>query len=76
MQMRIKPSNTISINDFLSLFDMFSNKEQLKIATVIQQKTLAERWNELTKRLPDVNISEEEVVKEVKAVRNLRYGKK
>lgn len=74
--MKSKSSNIISINDFLSMFEMFSNKEQLKIASFIQKKTLAERWNELNKRLPEIDISEEEVIKEVKAVRTLRYGKK
>jgi len=74
--MKAKEINTLNVNDFLSMFDLFSNKEQLKIATVIQKKTLAERWNELKKRLPDTGISEEGVVKELKAVRNKRYGKK
>ena len=74
--MRSKGTYTININEFLSMFEMFSNKEQLKIATVIQKKTLDDRWNELKKRLPDSGISEQEVINEVKAVRNQRYGKK
>jgi len=74
--MKARESNVFNVNDFLSMFDLFSNKEQLKIASVIQKKTIAERWNELKKRLPDTGISEEEVVKELKAVRNKRYGKK
>ncbi|MCG3167528.1 MAG: hypothetical protein POELPBGB_03320 [Bacteroidia bacterium] len=74
--MKAKEINTLKVNDFLSMFELFNNKDQLKIATVIQKKTLAERWNEFKKRLPDTDITEEDVIKEVKAVRNKRYGKK
>jgi len=73
----MKASNapSLSVKDFLSLFEMFSSQERMTIASSIQQKTLAQRWDALGKRLPDTGISEDEVMEEVKAVRSRRYGR-
>ncbi|MBI4646385.1 MAG: hypothetical protein HY738_07280 [Bacteroidia bacterium] len=70
--MKTKALSGITIDSFLSMFEMFTYKEQIKIASIIQKKTLAERWNELKKYLPDIDINEESVIKEVKSVRNNR----
>lgn len=67
--------SALSVNDFLTLFDRFSVSEQRKIAGILQRRTLAERWEQLRSSLPDIAISEEEVMAEVKALRNRRYGK-
>lgn len=63
------------MSKFLSLFELFSNRDKKRIADVIQRRTLADRWADLETRLPDTDISEEDVMAEVKAVRQKRHGK-
>lgn len=65
----------LSVSKFLSLFELFSNRDKKRIADVIQRRTLADRWADLETRLPDTDISEEDVMAEVKAVRQKRHGK-
>ena len=62
----------ISVPRFLTLFKKFSSSEKLKIAEQIDQETFAERWVFLDSELPDIEISDEEIMDEVRAV---RYGK-
>ncbi|MCC7173527.1 MAG: hypothetical protein IT459_24000, partial [Planctomycetes bacterium] len=55
-------------------FNQFSKEEQIKIAEKIALQTFADRWVLLDKELPDTDeLSEEEVMAEIKAV---RYGQK
>ncbi len=63
----------ITVPDYLTMFEKFSPSEKLKIAEKISQKAFAERWKMLDAELPDVEISDEEIMDEVRAV---RYGKK
>lgn len=65
----------LSVSKFLSLFELFSNRDKKRIADVIQRRALADRWADLETRLPDTDISEEDVMAEVKAVRQKRHGK-
>lgn len=56
------------------LFNQFSKEEQIQIAEKISLQTFADRWALLDEELPDTDeLSEEEIMEEVKAV---RYGEK
>ena len=61
----------VTVLRFMNYFYSFSKKDQSKIASQINQTTFKEQWEELDKILPDVDLSEEEVMNEVRAV---RYG--
>ena len=61
----------LTIAKFLALFNQFSRAEQVQIARKIWEKTFAEQWKQLDAELPDVEISDEEVMQELMAV---RYG--
>ena len=61
----------LTIAKFLALFNQFTLAEQIQIARTIWKKTFAEQWQLLDVELPDVEMSEEEVLKELMAV---RYG--
>lgn len=63
----------ITVSNFLTIFEKFSPSEKLKIAEKINQKTFTERWKTLDAELPDLEISDNEIMDEVRAV---RYGKK
>lgn len=60
--MNANDMSALSVNDFLTLFDRFSVSEQRKIAGILQRRTLTERWEQLRNSLPDIAISEDEVV--------------
>lgn len=62
----------ISVAKFLALFNQFSRTEQAQIAKEIWERTFAEQWSLLDAELPDVEVSDEEIVEELRAV---RYGK-
>lgn len=63
---------TASINQFLELFNQLSKTEQLMVADKIDKQTFEERWQLIDTKLPDAGFSEEEIMKEVQAV---RYGR-
>lgn len=54
------------------MFKQFSKKDQLQIAKKINSLTFEQQWELLDAELPDVEISDEEIMEEVRAV---RYGK-
>lgn len=62
----------LTVAKFLALFNQFSRAEQTQIAKEIWGKTFAEQWQLLDAELPDVEMSEEEILEELRAV---RYGK-
>ena len=64
---------TVSVNKVLQLFNMLSKTEQLEIADKIDMETFEERWQLSDTNLPDAEFSDEEIMKEVRAI---RYGKK
>ena len=64
---------TTSINKVLQLFNTLSKPEQLEIAERIDQQTFKDRWQLADNTLPDVNISDDNIMNEVRAV---RYGSK
>jgi hypothetical protein len=64
---------TASINKVLQLFNMLSKSDQLKIADSIDKQTFEARWLLLDNTLPNTEISDEDIMKEVRAI---RYGSK
>ncbi len=62
----------MTLSKFLTLFKQFSRSEQLIIAKKINELTFQEQWAKLDDELPDIEMSEEEIMYEVK---NVRYGK-
>ncbi|MDP9076170.1 MAG: hypothetical protein M3O71_02005 [Bacteroidota bacterium] len=64
---------TVSVSKILQLFNMLSKSEQLEIADQIEKQTFKERWQIMDKSLPDSDLSEEDIMQEVRAV---RYGSK
>ncbi len=61
----------LTVACFLALFNQFSRAEQIQIAKKIWEKTFAEQWAALDAELPDIEMSEEEIMEELMAV---RYG--
>jgi len=64
---------TVSMNQVLRLFNMLPKAAQLEIAEQINEQTFKERWRLMDKQMPELSISEEEIMDEVRAV---RYGNK
>jgi hypothetical protein len=63
---------TASVDKVLRLFYTLSKSEQLEIAEKIDKETFEERWLLAEAKLPDVDMSDEDIMKEVRAV---RYGR-
>jgi hypothetical protein len=53
----------------LQLFNKLSKPEQLDVFEQISAQTFDERWKQMDAELPDLQISEEDIMKEVRAVR-------
>jgi len=64
---------TASKAKVLQLFNKLSKPEQLAVFEQISEQTFAQRWNLMDSELPDADITEEEIMEEVRAV---RYGSK
>ncbi len=63
----------VSINQVLRLFNMLPKAAQLEIAEQINEQTFKERWRLMDQQMPELSISEDEIMDEVRAV---RYGNK
>jgi len=57
----------------LQLFSKLSKPEQVDVFEQISEQTFTQRWKMIDAELPDSEISEEEIMEEVRAV---RYGNK
>ena len=62
---------TVNIDRVFQLFNLLSKSEQLEVADRIDKQTFKERWKLIDNKLPNVQISEEEIMDEIRAV---RYG--
>lgn len=62
---------TASVDKVLQLFYTLSKSEQLEIAEKIDKQTFEERWLLADRALPNSTMSEDDIMKEVWAV---RYG--
>jgi hypothetical protein len=69
-------SGKVTVPRFMDYFYQFPKKQQSLIAGQINQATFSQRWLALDKILPDADISEDEIMKQVKAVRNGRKKNK
>ncbi len=63
----------ITVPRFLTIFENFSAPDKIKIAEQIDRQTFADRWKKLDDELPDSEMSDSEIMTEIRAV---RYGKK
>ena len=71
MSAELSNSQDLTIAQFLALFGRFSRAEQEQIVRTLWKKTFASQWRLLDKELPDVDISDEEILEELRVV---RYG--
>ena len=62
----------ITMEQFMMLFQQFPKKEQQTIAKSITDLTFSKEWQALEKTLPDVEMSDDDIMNEIYAV---RYGK-
>jgi len=62
---------TAGISKVLQLFNMLSKSEQLAVADKINMQTFEERWQLADNSLPNSDFGEDDIMKEVRAV---RYG--
>ncbi len=62
----------ITVPRFLTMFRRFTPSEKIKIAEQIDRQTFADRWSLLDAELPDSEMSDTEIMDEIRAV---RYGK-
>ncbi len=65
-------SDKVTVPRFMDYFYQFPKKQQSIIAEEINQATFSQRWSALDKTLPDLDISDDDIMKQVKAVRNGR----
>jgi hypothetical protein len=63
---------TAGVNKILQLFNMLSKSEQLMIADKIDKQTFEERWQLMDSKLPDADMPEDDIMKEVQAIRYRR----
>ena len=59
----------LSLKDFLAQLNKLTKTEQLKIAKKINEKTIEQLCLSLDFNMSDIEMLEEEIMKEVKAVR-------
>jgi hypothetical protein len=65
-------NNEIPFQQVYQLVSMFSIEQQLIIAEHIKKQALAAKWNQFMRTMPcvELELSDEEIVAEIKAVRN------
>ena len=70
-------NNNLSLQQLYQIVARFSVEQQLAIADHIKKQALAVKWNQFAKTMPTVepDISEQEIIDEVKAVRAERGEK-
>ncbi len=76
MQISLK-NNNLSLQQLYQIVARFSVEQQLAIADHIKKQALAVKWNQFAQTMPTVepDISEQEIIDEVKAVRAERCEK-
>ncbi len=68
----MKTISAPSVNAVLRLFNQLNQADKVKVAQRIGKQTFAERWDVMDATLPDEQLSEADIMREVSAV---RYGK-
>lgn len=62
-----------NVNTILRLFRQLTRSEKITVAEKIGKQTFKDRWKQMDESLPDEKVSDEDILKEVLAV---RHGKK
>lgn len=67
----------LSLQQVYQLVAQFSIEQQLSIAEHIKKHALAAKWEQFAQTMPtdEPDISDEEIIREIKAVRTERRGK-
>lgn len=76
--MQTTAQNTdLSLQQLYQIVAQFSIEQQLTIAEHIKKQALAAKWNQFAETMPtdEPDISDEEIIQEIKAVRAERRGK-
>lgn len=76
--MQTTAQNTdLSLQQLYQIVAQFSIEQQFTIAEHIKKQALAAKWKQFTETMPtdEPNISDEEIIQEIKAVRAERRGK-
>ena len=68
-----RPTGKVSLVRFMYYFKKFSKSERMKVAEQINRTTFRECWALVDKALPDLQMTEDEIMDEVRTV---RYGGK
>ena len=69
--MKMENSNTMTQIEVLKIFESLSPKQRLMVAKKIQSTMSDELFADLDMELPDIDMSESEIMKEVKAIRTI-----
>jgi hypothetical protein len=77
MSSQLSLRKSISLEELLNAIWKLPVDNQLALAEKVRKKALRNKWNDFMKR-PDVqaNISEDEIIAEVKSVRAVRYARR
>jgi hypothetical protein len=65
-------NNAISVQQIYQLVSTFSTEQQLIIAEHIKKQALTAKWNQFMQTMPSIepDITEDEIMAEIKSVRN------
>ena len=70
MEIVINDSNIkISTEEFIRIFNLFSNQDKKQITQSIYRDTFKETWDKLDSELPNIIMSEDEIISEIQEVR-------
>ncbi|MCD4746801.1 MAG: hypothetical protein K8R58_10935 [Bacteroidales bacterium] len=59
----------LSIDEFIKIFKLFNNEDKKQISQSINSELFKREWDMLDSVLPDINMSENEIISEIKQVR-------
>lgn len=59
------------VNAVIRLFNQLTQADKVRVAEQISNETFRKRWMAVDAELPDTDLSDEEIIKELRAV---RYG--
>ncbi len=61
---------TATLERIVTEFDSLSSKDKLKALSILKKHYYKNEFSKIKDKMPDVKISKDEIMKEVKAVRN------
>ena len=70
MEIMINDSNIkLSIEEFIKIFKLFNVEDKKQIRKSINSELFKREWDILDSELPDINMSDNEIMSEIKQVR-------